>query len=71
MLYLRGKLVKKYIKIKVMRVQEVILKIEEPTREDKIKQLIKYLDGMLEFDSKIGTVVDCGACSNNGCKVCK
>tara|TARA_R100001443_G_scaffold20619_1_gene32717 strand:+ start:13695 stop:13886 length:192 start_codon:yes stop_codon:yes gene_type:complete len=58
-------------KIKVMGVQEVILKIEEPTREDKIKQLIKYLDGMLEFDSKIGTVVDCGVCSNSGCKVCK
>lgn len=54
-----------------MRVQEVILKIEEPTREDKIKQLIKYLDEMLEFDSKIGTVIDCGVCSNNGCKVCK
>lgn len=54
-----------------MRVQEVILKIEEPTREDKIKQLIKYLDEMLEFDSKIGTVIDCGVCNNNGCKVCK
>ena len=43
----------------------------ETTREDKIKQLIKYLDEMLEFDSKIGTVIDCGVCSNNGCKVCK
>ena len=41
MLYLRGKLVKKYVKIKVMRVQEEILKIEEPTREEKINQLIK------------------------------
>jgi hypothetical protein len=44
-------------------------------REIKIKVMYKDLeeimDKMLEFDSKIGTVIDCGACSNNGCKVCK
>ena len=36
-----------------MRVQEEVLKIEQPTREDKIKQLIKYLDGMLLKESNV------------------
>ena len=36
-----------------------------------IKDLEEIMDEMLEFDSKIGTVIDCGACSNKGCKVCK
>ena len=35
------------------------------------KDLEEIMNEMLEFDSKIGIVIDCGACSNNGCKVCK
>ena len=35
-----------------------------------IKKINKICDEMLAFARTAGTVVDCGACNNKGCKVC-
>jgi len=36
-----------------------------------IKEINKICDEMLAFARTAGTVVDCGACNNKGCNICK
>tara|TARA_R110001583_G_scaffold110092_5_gene259016 strand:+ start:1530 stop:1748 length:219 start_codon:yes stop_codon:yes gene_type:complete len=35
-----------------------------------IKKINKICDEMIAFARTAGTVVDCGACNNEGCKAC-
>jgi len=35
-----------------------------------VKEINKICDEMLAFARTAGTVVNCGACNNKGCKVC-
>ena len=37
---------------------------------DTVENISQICDEMLAFSRTAGTVVDCGACSNNGCTIC-
>ena len=36
-----------------------------------VKNINQICDEMIEFARTAGTVVNCGACNNKGCNICK
>ena len=44
--------------------------LDEMFGGNPIKEINKICNEMITFAYNAGTVVDCGACNNKGCKVC-